>query len=231
MSVPAILLEDVGFGWAEGRLALQGCHLRVPQGEFWMLLGANGSGKSTLLKLLAGLITPTQGRVALAGAVGLVLQNPDHQVIMPSVGADVAFGLADLPPVLWAGQVEQALRLVGLWELHQRPVYALSGGQKQRLAIAGALARQVPVLLLDEPTAFLDPAQQLELAQQVQNLVRSTGITALWVTHRLEELSYCDQAVLLAGGRITQQGTGAQLQRYIHQHHLDTQVAWNEAPA
>jgi energy-coupling factor transport system ATP-binding protein len=233
----AIVLEDVGFGWSAERLALASCNLRVPQGEFWMLLGANGSGKSTLLKLLAGLITPTQGRVHLAGAVGLVLQNPDHQVIMPSVGADVAFGLAALPPELWEARVEAALRLVGLWELHRRPVYTLSGGQKQRLAIAGALARQVPILLLDEPTAFLDPEQQLELVQQVQNLVRTTGITALWVTHRLEELAYCDQAVLLAGGRIVQQGTGTQWEQYIHQHHLDGldgldgQIIWHETPA
>ncbi|MEN9219028.1 MAG: ABC transporter ATP-binding protein [Gloeomargarita sp. DG_2_bins_126] len=224
MTTPAIVLENVEFGWSAERPALSGCSLQVPRGEFWMLLGANGSGKSTLLKLLAGLITPTQGHIYLAGAVGLVLQNPDHQVVMPSVGADVAFGLADLPPACWVERVERALRLVGLWELHQRPVYALSGGQKQRLAIAGALARQVPILLLDEPTAFLDPEQQLELAQQVQHLVRTTGITALWVTHRLEELTYCDQAVLLAAGRIIRQGTGAQLIQYIHQHHWDSQL-------
>ncbi len=186
-----------------------------------MLLGANGSGKSTLLRLLAGLLTPTRGRIVLAGEAALVLQNPDHQVIMPTVGADVAFGLAGLPPTVWAERVEQALRFVGLWELQRRPVYTLSGGQKQRLAIAGALARQVPILLLDEPTAFLDPDQQLELVQQVQQLVRTTGITALWVTHRLEELAYCDQAVLLSEGRITHQGTGPQLQQYIQQHHLE----------
>jgi len=152
VTAPAILLEDVAFGWSNQQLALQGCHLEVPAGEFWMLLGANGSGKSTLLRLLAGLITPSRGRMVLAGEVGLVLQNPDHQVIMPTVGADVAFGLAGLPPAVWAERVEQALRFVGLWELHRRPVYTLSGGQKQRLAIAGALARQVPILLLDEPT-------------------------------------------------------------------------------
>jgi energy-coupling factor transport system ATP-binding protein len=220
VTTPAILLEDVAFGWSEQQLALRGCYLQVPAGEFWMLLGANGSGKSTLLRLLAGLITPSRGRIVLAGEAGLVLQNPDHQVIMPTVGADVAFGLAGLPPAVWAERVEQALRFVGLWELHRRPVYTLSGGQKQRLAIAGALARQVPILLLDEPTAFLDPEQQLELVQQVQNLVRSTGITALWVTHRLEELAYCDQAALLAEGRIICQGTGAHLQQYIQQHHL-----------
>lgn len=215
----AIALENVRFGWSPERLALQDCTLRVPQGEFWMLLGANGSGKSTLLKILAGLIEPDQGSVELAGPVGLVLQNPDHQVVMPSVGADVAFGLADVPRKQWAARVEQALRLVGLWELHNRPVYSLSGGQKQRLAIAGALARQVPILLLDEPTAFLDPDQQLELAQQVQQLVRATGVTALWVTHRLEELAYCDQAVLLSDGRITRQGTGLELQQYIQQQY------------
>ncbi|MCS7225557.1 MAG: energy-coupling factor ABC transporter ATP-binding protein [Gloeomargarita sp. SKYB31] len=215
----AIVLENVSFAWSPERPALQNCNLQVPQGEFWMLLGANGSGKSTLLKILAGLLEPAQGRVELAGAVGLVLQNPDHQVVMPSVGADVAFGLADLPPWQWTERVEQALRLVGLWELCNRPVYGLSGGQKQRLAIAGALARQVPILLLDEPTAFLDPEQQLDLAQQVQQLVRTTGVTALWVTHRLEELAYCDRAVLLSEGRITQQGTGMELQTYIQKQY------------
>ncbi|MEN9207680.1 MAG: ABC transporter ATP-binding protein [Gloeomargarita sp. GMQP_bins_120] len=215
----AIVLENVSFGWSRERLALKDCTLRVPQGEFWMLLGTNGSGKSTLLKILAGLLAPDAGRVELAGPVGLVLQNPDHQVVMPSVGADVAFGLAGLPPQQWAERVEQALRLVGLWELHNRPVYSLSGGQKQRLAIAGALARQVPILLLDEPTAFLDPEQQLDLAQQVQQLVRTTGITALWVTHRLEELAYCDQAVLLSEGRISRQGTGPELHAYIQQQY------------
>ena len=91
-------------------------------------------------------------------------------------------------------------------ELERRPIYALSGGQKQRIAIAGAIARHCSVLLLDEPTALLDPDTQIELVEQVQNLVKSRGITALWVTHRLEELNYCDGAFLLEGGKVVQKG-------------------------
>jgi energy-coupling factor transport system ATP-binding protein len=99
-----------------------------------------------------------------------------------------------------------ALAAVNLLEMERRPIYALSGGQKQRIAIAGAIARHCEVLILDEPTALLDPDTQLELVVQVQKLVKNRGMTALWVTHRLEELNYCDGAFLLEGGRVVAQG-------------------------
>ncbi|MDJ0531458.1 MAG: energy-coupling factor ABC transporter ATP-binding protein [Xenococcaceae cyanobacterium MO_207.B15] len=205
---PAITVENICFGWTVDSPVLQNCFLEVPRGEFWMLLGNNGSGKSTLLRLLAGLITPNSGRVAIDSPFGFVFQNPDQQLVMPTVGADIAFGLVkeNLTYVQVKERVREALSAVNLLELERRPIYALSGGQKQRIAIAGALARHCEVILFDEPTALLDPDTQIELVQQVQKLVKVRGLTALWVTHRLEELDYCDGAFLLQQGKVIAQG-------------------------
>ncbi|MBD2652186.1 energy-coupling factor ABC transporter ATP-binding protein [Synechocystis sp. FACHB-383] len=205
---PAIVAQDLSFQWSPTRPGLHNCSLAVPQGQFWMLLGTNGSGKSTLLRLLAGLLTPHGGVVKLAEPMGFVFQNPDHQLVMPTVGADIAFGLVKekLSPQEVKCRVGEALQAVNLADMARRPIYALSGGQKQRIAIAGAIARHCSVLLLDEPTALLDRDSQRELVLQVQKLVRERGITALWVTHRLEELDYCDGAFLLEEGKIVAQG-------------------------
>jgi energy-coupling factor transport system ATP-binding protein len=140
--------------------------------------------------------------------VGFVFQNPDHQLVMPTVGADVAFGLVreKLSFVQIRDRVREALAAVNLLELERRPIYALSGGQKQRIAIAGAIAGHCEVLLCDEPTALLDPDSQLDLVAQVRHLVKTRGMTALWVTHRLDELDYCDGAFLLEGGKVVAQG-------------------------
>lgn len=214
---PAIEICDLQFGWsaqpAVRSTVLKGCSLAVPRGEFWMLLGANGSGKSTLLKLLAGLLQPQGGTIAIAQPVGFVFQNPDHQLVMPTVGADVAFGLVDegLSDQDVLVRVREALAAVNLLDLQRRPIYALSGGQKQRIAIAGAIARHCQLLILDEPTALLDPDTQIELVQQVQQLVKSRGLTALWVTHRLDELDYCDGVFWLQDGKIIDQGDPQQL--------------------
>ena len=204
----AINVDNISFSWHEKAQVLNSRSLGVPEGEFWMLLGANGSGKSTLLRLLTNLLTPQNGTITMTPPVGFVFQNPDRQLVMPTVGADIAFGLVEekLPPPEVRNRVREALSAVNLLELERRPIYALSGGQKQRVAIAGAIARHCSVLLLDEPTALLDPDTQIELVEQVENLVKSRGITALWVTHRLEELNYCDGAFLLEGGRVVQQG-------------------------
>lgn len=173
-----------------------------------MLLGTNGSGKSTLLKLLAGLLAAQTGRIELAKPVGFVFQNPDHQLVMPTVGADVAFGLVEeqLSFSQVRQRVHEALTAVNMADFDRRPIYALSGGQKQRVAIAGAIARHCEVLLLDEPTALLDPDSQRDLVKQVYQLVKARGLTALWVTHRLEELDYCDGAIVLEQGRVVAQG-------------------------
>lgn len=213
MSQPAIAIRDLNFFWLEGHPILRSCSLEVPAGEFWMLLGTNGSGKSTLLRILSGLLKPKSGSVHASPPVGFVFQNPDHQLVMPTVGADVAFGLVEehLSMEQVHSRVEEALNAVKLLHLQRRPIYALSGGQKQRIAIAGAIARHCRVLLLDEPTALLDPDSQIDLVAQVRSLVKDRGLTALWVTHRLNELDYCDGAFLLEQGNVVDQGDPARL--------------------
>ena len=215
----AVQVQDLHFSWPSGEAILKSCTLEIPRGEFWMLLGTNGSGKSTLLRLLAGLLTPQSGEIRILHPVGFVFQNPDHQLVMPTVGADVAFGLVEenLAPIQVRQRVSEALCAVNLQELQRRPIYALSGGQKQRVAIAGAIARQCEVLLLDEPTALLDPDSQLDLVAQVRSLVKSRGLTALWVTHRLDELNYCDGAFLLEQGYVVDQGEPKRLKQRLMQ--------------
>jgi energy-coupling factor transport system ATP-binding protein len=222
----AVNIQNLTFGWSQNsaqdtipatELVLKGCTLQVPTGEFWMLLGANGSGKSTLLKILSGLLQQNSGTCDLQAPVGFVFQNPDHQLVMPTVGADVAFGLVDenLSYAQTQTRVEEALAAVNLGHLIRRPIYALSGGQKQRLAIAGAIARHAAVLLLDEPTALLDGDSQLDLVAAVRDLVKAKGITALWVTHRLNELEYADGAFLLESGVVIDQGDPQQLRQKL----------------
>ncbi len=219
MAEVAIAIQNLSFGWSPEAATLDACSLAIPKGEFWMLLGTNGSGKSTLLKILSGLLTPQTGTVEVTGPVGFVFQNPDHQLVMPTVGADVAFGLVEerLSLLEIHHRVDEALSAVKLQHLKRRPIYALSGGQKQRIAIAGAIARHCQVLLLDEPTALLDPSSQLDLVTQVQHLVKTQHITALWVTHRLNELDYCDGAVLLENGQVVDQGDPARLKHRLMQ--------------
>ncbi len=219
MNTAAIQVQNLCFNWSGGATVLKSCSLDVPKGEFWMLLGTNGSGKSTLLRLLAGLLKPQSGEIQINRPVGFVFQNPDHQLVMPTVGADVAFGLVEekLSPDQVRMRVMQALAAVNLLDLQRRPIYALSGGQKQRIAIAGAIARQCEVLLLDEPTALLDPDTQLDLVEQVRALVKSRGLTALWVTHRLDELNYCDGAFLLEQGQVVDQGEPERLKQRLMQ--------------
>ncbi|MTJ09018.1 energy-coupling factor ABC transporter ATP-binding protein [Anabaena sp. UHCC 0204] len=219
MTSIGIEVNNLNFFWPNGEQVIKACSLKVPKGEFWMLLGTNGSGKSTLLRLIAGLLTPQSGEVMVLPPVGFVFQNPDHQLVMPTVGADVAFGLVSekLQPTVTKARVEEALGAVNLLSLQRRPIYALSGGQKQRVAIAGAIARHCDVLLLDEPTALLDPDSQLDLVASVRNLVKSRGLTALWVTHRLDELNYCDGAFLLEKGTLVDSGEAERLKQRLMQ--------------
>ncbi|MEO1208472.1 MAG: ABC transporter ATP-binding protein [Cyanobacteria bacterium J06638_20] len=225
MTSQAIATQSLSFGWTAETPVLRSCSLEVPRGEFWMLLGTNGSGKSTLLKLLGGLLTPQEGTLEIIQPLGFVFQNPDHQLVMPTVATDVAFGLAydNLSTLEVRHRVFEALAAVNLNHLQRRPIYALSGGQKQRVAIAGALARHCEVLLLDEPTALLDPESQIDLVQQVKHLVKERGLTALWVTHRLRELDFCDGAFLLDQGHVIDQGDPERLKRRLMQ--LQSNVA------
>ena len=217
ITTTAINVRDLSFTWASGEIVLDNCTLSVPKGEFWMLLGTNGSGKSTLLRLLAGLLQPKSGAIAIADRVGFVFQNPDHQLVMPTVGADIAFGLVseNLSHAETLLRVQEALAAVNLEQMIRRPIYALSGGQKQRVAIAGAIARNAEVLLLDEPTALLDGENQIDLVASVRDLVKQKNLTALWVTHRLNELDYADGAFLLEQGKVIDQGDPQRLKQVL----------------
>ena len=195
-------IADLRLRWPSGAVALDGCSLELPHHGLWMLVGANGSGKSTLLRVIMGLIQPDSGRVDCSCPASLVFQNPDHQLLLPSCGADLQLGM---PNHLSAPQRQERLRAalerVGLQGFAQRPIHTLSGGQKQRLAIAAALIADSGLLLLDEPTSLLDPRSQQEVLMLVRHLC-SEGLTALWVTHRLEELDCCDGAFPMHQGAI-----------------------------
>jgi energy-coupling factor transport system ATP-binding protein len=217
MSRSAIKVTNLNFSWSNGAQVLRDCSIEVPQGEFWMLLGVNGSGKSTLLSAIAGVLIAESGSIEVDRPLGFVFQNPDRQLVMPTVGADVAFGLVSerLSTAQIRTRVQEALAAVNLENLERRPIYALSGGQKQRIAIAGALARHCPVLIFDEPTALLDADNQLDLVIQVREIIKSRGLTALWVTHRLDELNYCDGAFLLENGCVVDSGEPERLRQRL----------------
>uniref|UniRef100_A0ACD5VTQ7 Uncharacterized protein n=1 Tax=Avena sativa TaxID=4498 RepID=A0ACD5VTQ7_AVESA len=223
-SPPPLAIEGRGVGFSvttrRGIVlpVLKDCSLSVPPGQLWMLLGPNGCGKSTLLKVLAGFQNPSAGTVHINRPFSYVFQNPDHQVVMPTVESDVAFGLGKLNLSLdeVRSRVSQSLDAVGMLSYSQRPIQTLSGGQKQRVAIAGALAEASKVLLLDELTTFLDEYDQMGVIKAVRNSVTASGeVAALWVTHRLEELKYADGAIYMEDGRTIIQGDVSSVSRFI----------------
>ena len=160
-STAELSVEDVSHSWPNGQQALNRCTLVIPGPGLWMLVGTNGSGKSTLFRLISGLLEPQSGRIAFRTKTALVFQNPDHQLLLPSCGSDLMLGMApEEPQQHRQSTVRDLLGQFGLARLENRPIHSLSGGQKQRLAIAGALASDAGLLLLDEPTALLDPTSQ-----------------------------------------------------------------------
>ncbi|MEB3318942.1 MAG: ABC transporter ATP-binding protein [Cyanobacteriota bacterium] len=213
-----LVVDAVDFGWTSERPILHGCSLGIARPGLWMLVGSNGSGKSTLLRLIAGLLTPNAGRIHSPLRPALVFQNPDHQLLMPTAGTDLRLGL---PLALSHRQamerMEDLLEQVGLQGIGNRPIHTLSGGQKQRLAIAGALAAEANLLLLDEPTALLDPDSQAEVLALIRALCdRSPDpLTALWVTHRLEELPMADGAARMERGTVGPWEIGAEVARAL----------------
>ena len=194
-STAELSVEAVSHRWPNGQQALNRCNLVIPGPGLWMLVGSNGSGKSTLFRLLSGLLEPESGQVTRQLRAALVFQNPDHQLLLPSCGSEL---LLNLPRHLNRDERETRIRhlleQVGLAGMASRPIHTLSGGQKQRLAIAGALASEATLLLLDEPTALLDPGSQQTVLAAVQQLCHRSKypLTALWVTHRLDELTHAD---------------------------------------
>ena len=204
--------------WANGQTVLDDCNLVIPGPGLWMLVGSNGSGKSTLFRLIAGLIEPQSGSISTSHQFALVFQNPDHQLLLPSCSSDLILGMdPDLSSSERRDRVRRRLEDLGLAGLERRPIHALSGGQKQRLAIAGALASEAGLLLLDEPTALLDPDSQTSVLAAVRELCgRSEApLTALWITHRLEELACADGAAQMTDGKVGPWISGTDLQRRL----------------
>ncbi|MEB3262554.1 MAG: ABC transporter ATP-binding protein [Cyanobacteriota bacterium] len=215
---PPLQVEGLSFSWPNGQTAVCNCQLTVPKPGLWMLVGSNGSGKSTLLRLIAGLLEPGGGTIRTTAQTALVFQNPDHQLFLPSCGSQLRLALGGRShPDSTLQQVEAALAVVGLAGLQARPIHALSGGQKQRLAIAAALASGSRLLLLDEPTALLDPHSQREVLELIAGLThRATQpLTALWITHRLEELELCDAAAFMQRGSTGNWQSGAELRKQL----------------
>ena len=183
-----------------------------------MLAGSNGSGKSTLLRLISGLIDPQEGSISRPAQTSLVFQNPDHQLLLPSCGSELFLHLPrELPQAKRHHQIRRSLEEVGLAGMEAQQVHMLSGGQKQRLAIAGALASGADLLLLDEPTALLDPVSQQNVLTTVFRLCHRPQhpLTALWVTHRLDELEKADGAAWIHAGRVGPWQSGYNLKRKI----------------
>lgn len=203
--------------------ALSGVTMTIEAGEMLAIVGHNGSGKSTLAKLLNGLLLPTGGNVTIDGMdtknedallairqrVGMVFQNPDNQLVTTIVEEDVGFGPENLgvPPKEIRGRVDAALESVGMTAYADKASHALSGGQKQRIAIAGMLAMQPEVLVLDEATAMLDPEGRREVLEIVKRLHRETGLTVVMITQFMEETLSCDRVVVMGGGKLQFSGT------------------------
>ena len=210
-------------GEGEGHEALRGVTLSIGEGEFVAVLGANGSGKSTLARHLNALLLPSEGHCYVRGMdtrdealrwdirqeVSMVFQNPDNQLIAAVVADDVAFGPENLgvPPAEIRRRVADALALVGMERYAQAAPHLLSGGQKQRIAIAGAIAMQTHSLVLDEPTAMLDPRGRAEVLSAVERLHEEQGMTIVYITHFMEEAIAADRIVLMDAGQVVMDGT------------------------
>tara|TARA_Y100001968_G_C19338958_1_gene708410 strand:- start:65 stop:790 length:726 start_codon:yes stop_codon:yes gene_type:complete len=215
---PQLSVKNVSFAWPKGKEALKNCTFEVPRPGLWMLVGRNGSGKSTLFRLINGMLTPQNGSIHCELKIALMFQNPDHQLLLPTCGSDLLLSTpTDLTLLQRQEMVENVLKQVGLLGMESRPIHTLSGGQKQRLALAGALASQAKLLLLDEPTALLDPVSQIKILKIVKSLCNSSSepITAIWITHRLKELEYSDGAAIMENGRVGPWDSGFLLKKRL----------------
>ena len=206
--------NKVSFCWANGIKVLDECSFSIKKPGLWMLVGKNGSGKSTLFRLITGVIKPKTGTISCPFRPSCVFQNPDHQLLMPTCKSELMLCIPNIYSLRDRNElIISALHQVDLEEMLDRPIHTLSGGQKQRLALAGALVSNSNLLLLDEPTALLDPESQNSVLRVVKKLTSSSNsqVTAIWITHRLEELFCCDGAAVMDKGRISQWKSGSKV--------------------
>ena len=219
--------RDLRFSYpaAEGvtPVVLDGVDLNIRSGSFVAVLGHNGSGKSTLAKHMNAILLPTGGTVYVDGidtadedrlldirrTVGMVFQNPDNQIVANVVEEDVAFAPENLgvPPEEIRRRVDEALQTVGMYEFREHAPHLLSGGQKQRVAIAGVLAMAPRCIVLDEPTAMLDPVGRREVMDTIKKLNRTAGVTVVLITHHMDEAAQADRLVVMSKGQVVADGT------------------------
>ena len=220
---PIIKIEHLSYTYpGETEPSLKDLNLEIGTGTFVAVLGHNGSGKSTLAKHLNAILLPTEGRVLVdgidtadeqqllrvRGTVGMVFQNPDNQIVANVVEDDVAFAPENLgvPPEEIRRRVDAALKQVGMYEFCMHAPHLLSGGQKQRVAIAGVIAMEPKCIVLDEPTAMLDPAGRREVVETVTRLCREKGITVVLITHHMNECIGADRVIVMSNGVIVADG-------------------------
>ena len=213
--------------------AVDDVDLDVKAGDFVAILGHNGSGKSTLAKHLNAILIPTEGTIYVDGkdtrdesklweirqSAGMVFQNPDNQIIGTIVDEDVGFGPENMgvpSAEIWK-RVEKSLKAVGMWEYRDHSPNKLSGGQKQRVAIAGVVAMQPKCIVLDEPTAMLDPSGRREVIRTVQELNRKEHVTVILITHYMEEVIEADRIIVMDQGRVVMQGTPKEVFSHVEE--------------
>lgn len=211
--------------------ALKNVSLEVKKGEFLAILGHNGSGKSTMAKMMNGLILPTNGEVYIMdmntrveekiwdirAKAGMVFQNPDNQLVATIVEEDVAFGPENLgiPPIEIRQRVDEALEAVEMSQYRKHAPHLLSGGQKQRIAIAGILAMKPDCIILDEPTAMLDPNGRIEVMNTIKKLNQEEGKTIVLITHYMDEAVEADRIIVLSNGEIAIEGSPREVFRHV----------------
>ena len=237
MNDTIIKTENLRFTYAEAGevnpLVLDGVSLNIEAGTFVAVLGHNGSGKSTLAKHLNAILLPSGGKVYVDGidtmdeerlldirrTVGMVFQNPDNQIVANVVEEDVAFAPENLgvPPEEIRRRVDDALKTVGMYEYREHAPHLLSGGQKQRVAIAGVLAMAPRCIVLDEPTAMLDPIGRAEVMRTIKNLNRTNRVTVVLITHHMDEAAQADRLVVMAKGKVVADGAPREVFQHVEE--------------
>lgn len=226
----AVIIEtrELSFRYSEDSpLALEDVTLSIEEGSFTAVLGHNGSGKSTFAKHLNAILLPSGGKVYVGGidttdesrlfdirkTAGMVFQNPDNQIVANVVEEDVAFACENmgLPPEEIRRRVDESLAAVGMSDHAKSAPHLLSGGQKQRVAIAGILAMQPRCIVMDEPTAMLDPSGRAEVMAAIQRLNRSMGVTVVLITHHMDEAAAAQRVIVMKQGRVALDGTPRQI--------------------
>lgn len=223
-----IQTENLTFRYdEEGALALSGVDIAIEEGSFTAILGHNGSGKSTLAKHMNAILLPSGGYVYVDGmdtknedllfdirkTAGMVFQNPDNQIVATVVEEDVAFACENMgmPSAEIRKRVDESLATVGMEQFTRHAPHLLSGGQKQRVAIAGVLAMRPRCIVMDEPTAMLDPSGREEVMAAVRKLNRETGMTVVLITHHMDEAAQADRVIVMKGGKVALDGTPKQV--------------------